>query len=289
MVGRLAARMNDRAEALADIVHRFSTVRALVVGDPMLDIYHFGRVDRMSQEAPVPIFIEEKKDVRPGGAANVAANLRALGCSERVVFPDTTWITRKHRYVVGHQQLLRIDEDLDTPQPSSADIAQAVDAAREVEVIVLSDYSKGWLTHDMCQQVIATGKPVIVDPKGGDWEKYVGCTVICPNEHEVKAHIAHPAPTKPVWQKMIHKRGKDGLEIIDGHNRPREIIPAQARHVFDVVGAGDTVTAVVAAAIGAGAGLADAARLANLAAGHVVGVVGTATCPQAKLLELLCA
>jgi rfaE bifunctional protein kinase chain/domain len=281
----VAAYVSD-SQRLRKIIHRFPRVNALVIGDPMLDVYYFGRVERMSQEAPVPVFIEENKEVRPGGAANVAENLRALGCQDRVVFPETTSISRKFRYVVGHQQLLRIDED-HTCEPSAADIARAVQAAESADVIVLSDYAKGWLTSELCQAVIATGKPVVVDPKGGDWDKYAGCTVICPNDQELNAYLNYPAPTRALWQKMIHKRGKLGLEILDGPHRPPEVIPAQARHVFDVVGAGDTVTAVVAAAIGADAELGDAARLANYAAGYVVGIVGTAVCPVQKLLELV--
>lgn len=267
-------------QRLLTLVSAYRQCKILVVGDPMVDVYHFGRVDRMSQEAPVPVFVEDRKEVRPGGAANVAANLRALGVVESVVFPETSLITQKHRYVVGHQQLLRVDEDK-ICSPTEVDIARAVRDAERADLIVLSDYAKGWLTSELCQTLIQLGKPVVVDPKGYDWSKYDGAAVICPNEREwlaVNFHVPHGT-------SIVAKRGSQGLTVVS--NEKAELFPAHAKHVFDVVGAGDTVTAVVAATLAAGGSLSDAAKLANYAAGYVVGIVGTAVCTARDLTELI--
>jgi bifunctional ADP-heptose synthase (sugar kinase/adenylyltransferase) len=269
----------------AEIVHKFPQVHVLVVGDSMMDIYHFGHVDRLSPEAPVPVFIEDSQKGRPGGAANVAANLTSLGCQVKSIFARGD-ITTKHRYLVGHQQLFRIDQDV-IRAPSITEMNEAADLAHDwADVVVLSDYAKGWLTKTVCRALIASGKPVIVDPKGGDWEKYIGAFCICPNEREQDDYIRHPAATRPVWKNLLMKRGANGIELIEAWNQPCRRFPAQAKQVFDVTGAGDTVVAVVAAVVGAGGTLPEACVLANHAAGVVVGKVGTSECSAE---ELLCA
>lgn len=256
------------------IVHEFPRVKVLVVGDAMQDMYHFGRVERLSPEAPVPVFIEETQKGRPGGAANVAANLVALGCQVKTVMPRGPHITTKHRYMVGHHHLFRIDRDVITP-PLGAHVDLAVESAAECDAVILSDYAKGFLTEEMCQAVIGAARgPVIVDPKGADWGKYLGCTVICPNSQEKLDHA---------WSgTVLEKRGSQGIRLWDGDSGTD--FPAQARHVFDVTGAGDTVVAVVAAVLGCGGSLTDGCILANFAAGHVVGRVGTAECSAEALL-----
>lgn len=263
----------------AEIVGKFPQVKALVVGDSMRDLYHFGHVDRLSPEAPVPVFIEDRQKGRPGGAANVASNLVALGCQVESVFPISGKTTEKHRYMVGHQQLFRIDRDI-LSTPELKDISAAVTLSDWADVVVLSDYAKGWLTPEMCQHIIAAGKPVVVDPKGAQWAKYAGATVICPNEREYLNWARDYFPPS-----IVLKRGEDGIDLIEC-GRDWRNYPAQGRQVFDVTGAGDTVVAVVAAMVGAGEELADACVVANAAAGVVVGKIGTSEC---SAQELLCA
>lgn len=256
----------------------FSGVKILVLGDPIQDIYLFGRVERMSPEAPVPVFIQERYESRYGGAANVAYQLEALGCgmtfgwSKDGEFPWTT----KTRYMVGSHQLLRVDEDLCVPN--------RLPALEGFSAIVISDYAKGACTPELCQEAIASGLPVIVDPKGKDWSKYQGCAVITPNSSELHAHNYHVGK----MGRILHKAGADGLylHLCGTPESSREHFPAQARHVFDQTGAGDTVTAVIAACVAAKIPLPEACKLANLAAGYVVGEVGTTVCPIEKLREL---
>lgn len=265
------------------IVHNYAKVKVLVVGDPMMDIYHFGRAERISPEAPVPVFIEESQKGRPGGAANVAANLEALGCQVRSAFPVGGQTTQKHRYMVGHHQLFRIDRDV-IRKPTPADIENAVSLTDWADVVVLSDYAKGWLTPEMCRAVIHSAETVVVDPKGNDWSKYYGAAVICPNEREMQAVCGDGVFRWNSW--LVEKKGEKGLVLYDDFGTCHESSPAQARQVFDVTGAGDTVVAAIAATLGLGRSLSEALRIANCAAGVVVGKIGTAEC---SAQELLCA
>lgn len=264
----------------------FSGVKILVVGDPMYDIYHFGKVDRISPEAPVPVFIEQTEETRDGGALNVLRQLTALGCDAIGAWEDyegwgnsQAW-TQKHRYMVGSHQVFRLDRDVCFPNQ--------IPALRDFHAIVISDYAKGACTPELCQEAIASGLPVIVDPKGTDWEKYRGAAVICPNEREnLDGHYFH---------YVVHKLGAKGLRLVRtawfGGMVATHEYPAKARKVYDVTGAGDTVVAVIAAVIGANWSWVDkpielACELANLAAGYVVGEVGTTVCPIEKLRELV--
>lgn len=260
----------------ARIVNDYARIKVLVIGDSMLDNYHFGRVERISQEAPVPVFIEESQKGRPGGAANVATNLREVGCQVESLW-NTETITTKHRYLVGHQQIFRRDKDV-IAQPTEEHYARL--ALADPSLIVLSDYAKGFLTQRLVQAAMAKGVPVVVDPKSQCWEKYRGATVICPNHHEMIEDANG-------WT-IVEKRGSQGLRI----HRPEQMtidIPARAKQVFDVTGAGDTVTALMAASLATGSDLIDAAHIANIAAGIVVGKIGTAACSKEELLEALCA
>lgn len=278
----LVARHEERIATA--FIRRFAQVRALVVGDALVDVYHWGRVERLSPEAPVPVFIEERVEERRGGADNVLHQLDALGCGASGVFGSGR--SRKHRYFAGHHQIFRHDRDEISDGPGATDM-RALQFS-ECDVLVLSDYGKGMLSAPFCQRLIefarVTGIPCVVDPKGADWEKYAGCDVICPNEVEMKAHLAHPAPTKPVWKAIVHKRGRQGLEIITDGGVSGDLIPACAQQVYDVTGAGDVVTAVIAAGLAAGASLHEAAAIANAAAGIVVGRLGTAVCSKDELL-----
>jgi len=255
------------------VIPDFEDLPILVVGDPITDIYHFGRVERISPEAPVPVFVREQFERRRGGADNVAHQLEVLGCTVGTDFPDRPW-EKKHRYMVGSHQLLRVDE----PRYYLQKRPVLVDGFK---AIVLSDYAKGWLSKERCQQVIGDAQahkiPVIVDPKGNDWSKYDGATVICPNENEYQHGTA--------WTgSMVVKLGANGMDVIEDTTTH---IPAKAKHVFDVTGAGDVVTALIASGLGIGLPLVNAAHIAAAAAGYVVGEVGTTVCPLHKLRELM--
>lgn len=275
----------------AEILEKMSKARVLVVGDAIDDHYIFGRVDRICPEAPVPVFISEHEQTREGGAANVAHQIEALGA--HVSFSCGVEVSTKIRFMAGSHMLLRIDRDhYSGPRPQ--DIKRTCAMVDGKDVVVLSDYAKGWLSHDMCWAVIGTartkGIPVIVDPKGTDWSKFVGCSLICPSEGESAGVSIWTSATFP---DILLKRGPLGMQLrscaCDYGRIPASVIdiPAVARHVYDVTGAGDTVVAVVAAAVAVGASFLEAAQIAALAAGFVVGEVGTTVCPLEKLKELI--
>jgi D-beta-D-heptose 7-phosphate kinase/D-beta-D-heptose 1-phosphate adenosyltransferase len=275
---RLEVGPNGHTALLSSFVRQFHGVKVAVLGDPMLDYYHFGHVDRLSPEAPVPVFIEDKIDLRDGGAGNVAQNLTALGCIVQQHFPSAPY-SMKHRYLVGSQQLFRIDNDKD----HSNQFELAMVATAGASAAVISDYGKGWCTEKRCQLFIEQCRtfkiPVVVDPKGDDWDKYRGATVICPNSREMR-----PFTLLSEDCTLLEKRGPDGLRL---HGDDPLDFPARARAVFDVTGAGDTVVAVVAAALAIRCELTTAAELANIAAGVVVGQVGTSPISAAALLHEL--
>lgn len=278
------------ARELLDLTYKFSTVKAVVLGDPMFDVYHFGRVDRLSPEAPVPVFVPETRETRYGGAANVVHQLKALGCQVATIFPPAKEWTAKHRYMVGRHQMFRIDKDR-VPSEES-EVCFTLQAIASSDVLVVSDYAKGWCTVEHCMRAIDEarkwGKPVVVDPKGDDWLKYACATLICPNEKEWTQRANKYTPPKPA---ILIKRGEHGLRLFTRSSSAPLIAeidyPAKARHVYDVTGAGDTVSALMAAVLGAGGRMDMGAMLANLAAGHVVGEIGTSVCPIEKLRELL--
>jgi D-beta-D-heptose 7-phosphate kinase / D-beta-D-heptose 1-phosphate adenosyltransferase len=263
---------------LRELLEGFAELTLLVTGDPMTDVYHFGHVDRLSPEAPVPVFIEDSVSRRAGGAANVAAQLRALNIGTVTTFPPYDVWTEKHRYLVGHQQLFRIDNDIHC----AADWSRC-GSPKGFHALVVSDYNKGALLGPTIAKQIAAFRaaelPVVVDPKGQDWDRYRGATVICPNHLEFPQFV-------PFGTRVVEKRGPDGLRLHHLENPPQNF-PSTARHVFDVSGAGDTVTALIAATLAAKGTLEQACELANLAAGYVVGEVGTAVCPLDTLKRLL--
>lgn len=288
----------------------------------MCDVYLWGAVHRVSTEAPVPIFESTGRHQVLGGAANVAANLRALGCEVRllgVVGPDaagrcvrellqhqgiddTTVLedpsrptTEKTRLVAQHQHVLRLDQESQAPL-AAALITRALQHSTtllaDVDGLVCSDYHKGVCTPGLLEPLFAmaraAGKPIIVDPKARDFACYAGATVIKPNLVEVERASGHPvadpAALAAAAERLLHQsqaqallvtRGKDGMSLFHPPHEPVHI-PARAREVFDVTGAGDTVMATLSMALLCGLPLVDAARLANAAAGVVVGKVGTA-------------
>lgn len=264
-------------QKLRDLISAWQDSQVLVIGDPMKDVYHFGMAERLSPEAPVPVFVETRIEVRPGGAANVAEQVDALGATYRPHWPADDW-TEKHRFLVGNHQLLRVDKDRRHAPPDELPCLNRINA------IILSDYAKGWLTAKFCQELITAAKtegiPVIVDPKGRGWNKYDGCTIICPNTAEAQnPEIVH-------FDRVLFKQGSRGMTLRQPGKEDHRF-PATARAVFDVTGAGDTVVATLACALSVGATFEQAALMANLAAGHVVGEVGTSVCTAERLWDLI--
>jgi rfaE bifunctional protein kinase chain/domain len=289
--------------------------RVLVVGDVMLDRYWFGDVERISPEAPVPVVKIARTEERPGGAANVARNVTALGAGatllsvigddeagdalERILTGErmrTSLLrdpalptTVKLRVIGRQQQLLRIDFET---TPSHEILAtKLTDFDRllpEADLVILSDYGKGGLTHIslMIARARAAGKPVLVDPKGEDYARYRGATLITPNRSEFRQVVGRWSDEADLSAKaealrrelaidaLLVTRSEEGMSLFTVAGALT--IPAQAREVFDVSGAGDTVIATLGVLLAAGASLPDAVQIANEAAGVVVGKFGTA-------------
>ncbi len=308
------------------MLDKVRNVRLLVVGDVMLDRYWFGEVSRISPEAPVPVVKVERLEERLGGAANVARNAVALGARTAllsVVGDDEAGrslsrlleegeidagmhvdrdidTTVKLRVIGRQQQLLRIDfETTPSHEVLQAKLADFEQRVAQADVVILSDYGKGGLTHiaDMIQIARSHDKPVLVDPKGDEWGKYAGATVITPNRSELREVVGRWSSADELLAKAQKLRSELGLEALlvtrseegmtlfadDGiHHQP-----AQAREVFDVSGAGDTVIATLAVMLAAGADWAEAIRIANVAAGIVVGKLGTAVVTREELAAAL--
>jgi len=289
--------------------------RVLIVGDVMLDRYWFGEVERISPEAPVPIVKIARSEERPGGAANVARNAAALGAqvtlisvvgddeagrslerllsAERVrtsLHRDASLPTTVKLRVVGRQQqLLRIDfETLPSHEVLATKLADYESALAQFDAIVLSDYGKGGLAHisRMIELAVSRGTPVLVDPKGEDYARYRGATMLTPNRAEFRevagrwrseAELASKAQAMRAdlaLKALLITRSEEGMSLYTDDGAKH--IPAQAREVFDVSGAGDTVIATLGTLLGARADLDNAVRIANQAAGIVVGKLGTA-------------
>jgi rfaE bifunctional protein kinase chain/domain len=272
---------------LEQLVDEIKKQHVFVIGDAIEDEYVFGRVERICPEAPVPIFIAERTETRPGGAEHTAEQVRALGqMSALFGWPKTV----KMRYMAGSHLLLRMDADV-PPSMSSQETIEAFERAvkedestfEPITAMVLSDYGKGLLDEKLCRYFINYARrrkiPVFVDPKGSDWSKYAGADWICPNEAEFIAAPVEQLSAKSTL-KILRKLGARGLSI-DGTE-----FPSRARAVFDVTGAGDTVVAVFAMAIAAGADPGSAAQLANIAAGWTVGQIGTVSISHALLKGL---
>jgi D-beta-D-heptose 7-phosphate kinase/D-beta-D-heptose 1-phosphate adenosyltransferase len=318
--------------ALVAALDRLPGVRALVVGDAMLDRYVYGEVDRISPEAPIPVFLETRETAMAGGAGNVVRNLAALGTPTgfvSVIGDDGTGAdlrgllaalagvtvnlevapglttTMKTRYVSGHQQLLRADREKPDGIPQvvqRAVASRAAALAADADVIVLSDYGKGVLSPEANRTVIAAaqthGRKLVVDPKGDDFTRYRGAYLVTPNRRELQDATGLPTATDEQVvaaarrlmadcgiANILVTRSADGMTLVTKDSVDH--LAAEAREVFDVSGAGDTVVAVMAAAVGAGLPLLEAARLANVAAGIVVAKVGTAVAYPGEIAEAL--
>lgn len=297
--------------------------RVLVVGDAMLDRYWVGEVERISPEAPVPIVKIDHEEERAGGAANVARNAAALGAKVTllsVVGADEPGArlesllkrdrvnpklhhdrgiktTVKLRVIAGRkQQLLRVDfETAPTHEVLASKLRDFERLLGEVDAVILSDYGKGGLAHivKMIGMARRAGKPVLVDPKGTDYSRYRGATLITPNRSEFRQVAGAWKGEQDLTQRaqrlrrglalkaVLVTRGEDGMTLFDGGTRFH--VAAQAREISDVSGAGDTVIATLAVALAGGSSLKDAVRLANRAAGIVVGKFGTAVVTPKEL------
>ncbi|HUI80264.1 MAG TPA: D-glycero-beta-D-manno-heptose-7-phosphate kinase [Bryobacteraceae bacterium] len=324
----MAARGADR---LPLMVEHFHHATVCSVGDIMLDRFVCGSVSRISPEAPVPVLRIERQQSMLGGAGNAVRNLHALTCGVRffaVTGDDPAageiaailgglarcvWhlerdagrqTTVKTRYIADGQQVMRADAESTHPTPAAmvdAVFRHYQAALEECDVVLLSDYAKGLLSGEYAQRFIqaarAAGKPVVVDPKGRDFRRYNGATVIKPNLKELSEATGLPAATAAAREEAAHRLlaetdtghllitcGSDGMLLASRSGSMRQF-PALAREVFDVSGAGDTVAAVLAAALGSGAQIEEAAEVANLAAGIVVGKRGTAVVTPPEIVH----
>jgi D-beta-D-heptose 7-phosphate kinase/D-beta-D-heptose 1-phosphate adenosyltransferase len=305
----------------------FEQAHVLVLGDVMLDRYWSGSTSRISPEAPVPVVHVSQNEERPGGAANVALNIASLGGKvslfgyvgndeagkslERVLQQhgvSTHFIALDHaptitklRVLSRHQQLIRLDFEQGFAGQDHADLLEGFRALLDsADVVVLSDYRKGTL--ERAQKLIAlaraAGKPVVVDPKAKDFSDYQGATVITPNLAEFRDAVGEWQDEADLVQRgmellnrcelgnLLITRSEQGMTLLRADAEPFNL-PTRAQEVYDVTGAGDTVVAVLAASIAAGLPVEQAMALANLAAGIVVGKVGTATVSVPELHKAL--
>ena len=313
---------NQKVEVSQVVPASFESVRILVVGDVMLDRYWFGEVSRISPEAPVPIVRVEKREERLGGAANVARNIATLGGGAGllgVVGQDeagdvvdslltelgiNSFLTRdpaistiiKLRVIGRQQQLLRIDfEEPPTDTVLRDKLTRYNTLLPQYGVIVLSDYAKGSLVNvaDMIAAAKDAGKCILVDPKGDDFSRYAGATILTPNKSELMRIVGTWKSEEELTTKaqnlrhslaleaLLVTRSEEGMTLYTDHQVVH--FPTMAREVFDVSGAGDTVIATMAVMMGAGFPIAEAVALANRAGGIVVGKLGTATVTHKEL------
>jgi D-beta-D-heptose 7-phosphate kinase/D-beta-D-heptose 1-phosphate adenosyltransferase len=309
-----------------ELLNKITSARVLCLGDLMLDRYIYGQASRLSPEAPVPIVSVRRKTLMPGGLGNVVMNLHSLGANPLAVglVGNDQWApilsrllgaaiepqslslikeplrptTVKTRVIAGIQQVVRFDEE--SEEPLSPDIEELYRKAvlallPESRAVVVSDYGKGVLTPPFCSwlmtQAARLNLSVVVDPKGSDYSRYRGATLVTPNRQELalaaSVDLTNATVAKLIsvgrkvmeqngLQNLLITRSEDGMSLLtaDGQNLH---FPARARAVFDVSGAGDTVVAAMSACLAANLGLLVGAEIATLAAAVVVGKVGTAT------------
>lgn len=326
--------MNTHAVDISDIetfLAKSANIKAVVVGDLMLDEYLWGATERISPEAPVPIVNVGREDLRLGGAGNVVNNLRVLGAQvalasvlgddhdgevirerlqraqvdvDALVHDHRRTTSRKTRILSGNQQMMRIDRESTQevgPQVEAQLLQKLSLKIAAADVIYLSDYGKGVLSKTLIQGIIEQAKkhktPVIVDPKGTDYTRYCGATLLTPNRKEaslatginIKDHNTLCAAGAQILalaqlEALVLTRSEQGMSIFQ-HNAEPVHLPTRGREVYDVSGAGDTVLTVVGLGLAAGFSLEQAAFMANIAAGVVVGKVGTSTASPAELVE----
>ncbi|MDP2861987.1 MAG: D-glycero-beta-D-manno-heptose-7-phosphate kinase [Desulfobacterales bacterium] len=314
-------------------VLKFKECRVLVIGDLMIDEYLWGDVDRISPEAPVQVVDVKKEELTLGGSGNVVNNLVALGAkvfaagvigtgrngnmllkrlgysgvdAGGVVQEHGRPTTRKTRIIAAHQHVLRIDRETrkEISDETLDKITRFIEKViPETDVVIVSDYGKGLITKTLMARVVKSaekhGKIIIADPKGLDYSKYSGVTLITPNRKEAAlasgVEITSNSSLMEAGAKIIDRAGierllvtcgKDGMVLFERDKKPYKI-RTEARQVFDVSGAGDTVIAVLGLCLASGASFRAAASVANTAAGIVVGKVGTATVSEKELTAAL--
>lgn len=319
-----------------NIIAQMGKTKILVIGDIMLDRFIYGTADRISPESPVPVLSISHDDIMLGGAGNTLSNLIHLGVEGHVISiigddqngtdlinqaeqlnintanlikTDERPTITKTRFLAGHQQLLRSDFESKAPL-SQKTITQIVttiqNTAPSMDAIIISDYGKGTLSHDIISTILSTAKqhklPIFIDPKGTDYSIYRGANFITPNKKEL-SEATNNMPTETDQDIIsaaqflidthditcvIATRSQDGISIIEKNKDPIHIKSAVNIEVFDVSGAGDTVIATIAAAYAAGATIEEATNIANIAGSIVVTKVGTAPIRASELHERLC-
>ncbi len=314
-------------------LNKFDYCRLLVVGDLMIDEYVWGNVDRISPEAPVQIVAVNSEEYTLGGSGNVVNNLVALGAdvsvlgvvgtgrngrqlldklsdlgsnTEGIIQETGRPTTKKTRIIAEHQQVLRIDRETRknvSTETFASITALAEKMVPEVDVILISDYGKGLITRNLIEKIVnlakAHGKITVADPKGLDFSKYAGISLLTPNKNEASlasgveiineeslASAGNVLLEKSATEKLLITCGKDGMVLFEPGHKPLTI-RTKARDVYDVSGAGDTVIAVLGLGVAAGLSFKEAVTLANTAAGIVVGKVGTATVTRRELARAL--
>ncbi|MBT0725009.1 bifunctional D-glycero-beta-D-manno-heptose-7-phosphate kinase/D-glycero-beta-D-manno-heptose 1-phosphate adenylyltransferase HldE [Rosenbergiella sp. S61] len=305
----------------------FNRAGVLVIGDVMLDRYWYGPTQRISPEAPVPVVKVDEVEQRPGGAANVAMNVASLGAASRIigltgedeaaeqlsaaltqVGVDCQFVAlathptiTKLRVLSRNQQLIRLDFEQPFDQQQSEKIAERMPFALDnIGAVVLSDYAKGALAdiQPLITQAREAGIPVLIDPKGNDFTRYRGATLLTPNLSEFEAVVGKCHSEEQLVEKgmallkscqlsaLLVTRSEQGMTLLQPDRAPLHL-PTQAQEVFDVTGAGDTVIGVLAASLASGCSLEEASFLANTAAGIVVGKLGTSTVTPIELENAL--
>ena len=321
---------------LSTIVKAYRNIRVLCIGDVMLDHFLYGKVERISPEAPVPVFNFQSEKKMLGGAGNVVANLHSLGCTADILclvgddaagrevkellehvcghvcaitvpgFPTI----EKTRVIAGNSHLLRIDNERRFQCDDGILDSELDERVKEADIVLLSDYAKGLLSAERCRSIIAAclrqNRPVIIDPKGDDYSKYAGATVVKPNLKEFnQATGLSCRPADPDFedrlregasalferhgiQNLLVTLSEYGMAFVSAR-QPDSVfrIPTEAREVFDVSGAGDTSLAAFGASLAAGADIEDAMKLANIASGIAVGKLGTSCVTAQEILDAL--
>jgi D-beta-D-heptose 7-phosphate kinase/D-beta-D-heptose 1-phosphate adenosyltransferase len=322
-----------KQRSLEKILSRFSKVKILVVGDIMMDRFIWGKVSRISPEAPVPVVAVEKETFLLGGAANVVNNIHSLGgkvslcgvvgddeMGEKIIkelaemgigmhgifVEQGRQTTTKTRIIAHQQQVVRIDREATDhlKVPTLRNLSEFLKKNMEgFNGVILSDYGKGLLTKELIRATIRRAREmkkfIMVDPKLKNFSHYKGATVITPNAAEASAAsgilINDLSSLKRAGRMLLKKlgcdvlvitRGEEGIAIFEPHQEPF-LVSTVAKEVYDVTGAGDTVIGTMALALGAGARVIEAAKLANYAAGIVVGKIGTATVSWAELFNVV--
>jgi D-glycero-beta-D-manno-heptose-7-phosphate kinase len=311
------------------IISRLAKARVLVVGDIMLDRFIWGTVSRISPEAPVPVVWAKSESFMPGGASNVANNIRSLGSdvymcgvigddeagkilvsellknginSEGIILDKKRPTIHKTRIIAHNQQVVRIDKESDNILDKSitdAIISYAKSKINDIDAIIIEDYGKGLIAPHLIRQLLALAKKhkkiITVDPKDNHFKAYMGVTAITPNRLEAEAasgiKIRDSKTLEAAGDRLLKMLGSDAVLITLGEdgmalfekNSHYLHIPTVAQEVYDVSGAGDTVIGVFTLALASGAGMAEAAYMANAAAGVVVGKVGIGVCSAAEL------